>query len=145
MRIVLAALFCGLTSAALAQDAVPDLTGMWVGKAKAVVFGNNKFHPGSETPGDPPRVRELDLIMEITGQDGHVLWGQAWATANPDGKETPALAIASDGKTIIGADNDGAHYMTIVSPDRIERCYAHPATSPSGSTVASCGFYDRVK
>jgi hypothetical protein len=145
MRIALAALLYGLSSAVLAQDAVPDLTGMWVGKAKAVVFGNNQFHPGSQTAGDPPRVRELDLTMEITGQDGRVLWGQAWATANPDGKETLALAIASDGKTIVGADNDGAHYMTIVSPDRIERCYAHPGISPSESIVASCGFYERVK
>jgi len=77
-----------------------------------VVFGNNAFHPGSQTPADPPRVRELEYTMEIKGQDGRVLWGEAWSTANPEAKDPFALAIASDGKTIVGADFDGAHYPT---------------------------------
>ncbi len=145
MRIVLAALLCGLASAALAQESVPDLTGTWIGTSKSVVFGQNKYHPGGETPADPPRVREQEYKMEIKGQDGRVFWGEAWASANPDVRDTLALALAADGRTIVGADNDGAHYMTLISPDRIERCYAHPGTSPSGSIVASCGFYDRVK
>lgn len=146
MRVTLAALLLsGLSSAALAQDAIPDLTGTWVGAAKAVVFGSNEFHPGGQTAADPPRVRELEFTMEITGQDGRLLWGQAWVSANPDAKETLALGIAADGKTMIGAGDNGVHYMTLVSPDRIERCYGQPGTHPSGSTVASCGFYDRVK
>ena len=145
MRIVAAALLATLATAANAEDAIPDLTGMWVGTSKAVVFGSNQFHPGSQTAADPPRVREQEYAMEITGQDGRVFWGAAWATANPASKETIALALAADGKTIVGADHDGAHTMTLVSPDRIERCYGHPATSPSGSIVAACGFYERVK
>ena len=135
----------GVPAGAFAQDAAPDLVGTWVGTGKSVVFGQNKFHPGSETPASPPRIRELDYTMEITGQDGRLFWGEAWSSASPEVRDTLALALTADGKTIVGADNDGAHYMTLVSPDRIERCYAHPGTSPSGSIVAACGFYERVK
>ncbi len=71
--------------------------------------------------------------------------GKAWATNNPAVKDTLALAIASDGKTIVGADNDGAHHMTIVGPNRIERCYSQPGSSPSRAIVASCGFLERQK
>lgn len=145
MRILIATAVCALASAAFAQDAAPDLTGTWVGTGKSVVFGQNKFHPGSAKAGDPPRIRELEYTMEIKGQDGRLFWGEAWSTADPAKRDTLALAIAADGQTIVGADNDGAHYMTLVSPDRIERCYAHPGSSPSGSIVAACGFYERVK
>jgi hypothetical protein len=145
MRLLMIALIVGASTVAIAQDTVPDLTGTWTGTSKSVVFGNNQYHPGSQTPADSPRVREVNFTMEITGQDGRLLWGQAWSNENPDVRDTLALAIGADGRTIVGADNDGAHYMTLVSPDRIERCYAHPGTSPSGSIVASCGFYERVK
>jgi hypothetical protein len=146
MRILIAAVMVGaLATAALAQDSVPDLTGTWVGTTKSVVFGQNKFHPGGETAAGVPRVREVEYTMEITGQDGRVFWGEAWSSADPAVRDTLALAIAADGRTIVGADNDGAHSMTLVSPDRIERCYAHPGTSPSGSIVAGCGFYERAK
>jgi hypothetical protein len=145
MRILVAALICAFASAAMAQELMPDLTGTWVGTTKSVVFGQNQFHPGSQTAADPPRVREQEYTLEIKGQDGRVFWGEAWASAKPDVRDTLALALAADGRTIVGADEDGAHTMTLVSPDRIERCYAHPGTSPSGSIVAACGFYQRVK
>ena len=38
---------------ARAQDAIPDLKGTWSGKGKAIVFGNNLHHPGSQTVTDP--------------------------------------------------------------------------------------------
>ena len=47
--------------------------------------------------------------MEITGQDGRVFWGEAWSNADPKTRDTLALAIAADGRTIVGADNDGTH------------------------------------
>ncbi len=145
MRIVLAALLCGLASAALAQEAVPDLTGTWVGTTKSLVLGQTRFHPGDEATANQPRVRELEWTMEIAGQDGRVFWGEAWSSANPDVRDTLALALAADGRTIVGAGNDGTHFMTLVAPDRIERCFAQPGTGPSGSIVAACGFYERVK
>ncbi len=145
MRILAVALLIGSTSIACAQEKVPNLKGTWIGTSRAIIFGHNAYHPGAERPSDPPRVHEQSYTMRIDGQDGRLLWGQAWATNNPAVKDTLALAIASDGKTIVGADNDGAHYMTIAGPDQIERCYAHPGTSPSRSIVTSCGFLERQK
>jgi hypothetical protein len=145
MRILVLAAACALASAAAAEDAVPDLIGTWVGTAKSVVLGETRFHPGDEAETAKPRVRELEWTMEIAGQDGRVFWGEAWSTADPTVRDTLALALAADGRTIIGAGNDGAHHMTLVSPDRIERCFAQPGTGPSGAIVAACGYYDRVK
>lgn len=143
MRIAIATAACCIAWSVAAQEAVPDMTGTWIGTAKSVVFGMNKFHPGEVAV--TPRVSELEYTMKITGQDGRVFWGEAWASSAPENRDTLALALAADGRTIMGADNDGAHMMTLVAPDRIERCYAHPGSSPSGSTVASCGYYERVK
>ena len=61
MPFLIAAMLSGLASAALAQKFVPDLTGTWVGTAKAVVFGQNRFHRVTETAANPPRVRELSI------------------------------------------------------------------------------------
>lgn len=144
MRIVVAVLACTLASAAAAQDSAPDMVGTWVGSAKSVVYGANRFHPGDAAVAEP-RVRELGWTMEITGQDGRVFWGRGWLTDDTSVRDTLALALASDGKTIIGAGDDGTHIMTLVAPDRIERCFSHPATVDSGAIVAACGFYDRVK
>jgi hypothetical protein len=135
----------GLSTTAFAADQLPDLKGTWTGPAKAIVFGNNAYHPGTQKPSDPPRVREQSYTFEIEGQDGRVLWGRTFATANPDHWEPLALAILADDKTIVGSDADGSHYLTIVSPDRLERCYTHNGTSPTQSIVASCGFLERVK
>jgi len=45
----------------------------------------------------------------------------------------------------VGADADGYYRITLVSPDRMEKCYTHNATSPSRSVVAACYMMDRVK
>ena len=139
------ALVAGLSTTVFAADALPDLKGTWTGTSKAVVFGNNAYHPGTQKPRDPPRVREQAYTFEIDGQDGRVLWGRTWANANPEHFEPLALAILADGKTIVGSDSDGSHFITIVSPDRLERCYTHVGSGPTGSIVASCGYLERVK
>jgi hypothetical protein len=146
MRLALMfALSFGVSVGAFAQEAVPDLAGTWVGATRSLVFGQTRFHPGDEASTAQPQVRELEWTMEITGQDGQVFWGEAWPTADPSVRDTLALALAADGRTIVGAGNDGAHTMTLVSPDRIERCFTQPGSGPSGSIVAACGFYERTK
>ena len=50
-----------------------------------------------------------------------------------------------DNKTIIGADMDGFFHITLISSDRMEKCYTQSATSPSKSIVATCHMMDRVK
>ena len=62
------AILATITSAAQAQ-AVPDLKGSWAGKGKAVVFGTNAHHPGSQKATDPARVREIEATHVVEGQD----------------------------------------------------------------------------
>jgi hypothetical protein len=128
---------------AFAQEAAPDLIGTWTGPFKTVIYGHNPHHPGSETVANPPRVREITFTMEFEGQDGNLLWGRAWS--NPDSKEPFAATIAPDGKTVVGADTDGALNLTIEGPDRMSACYTHTGLGPSQSIVASCGVIERAR
>src|SRR6516165_1798361 len=94
------------TTAAGAQDAIPNLKGTWTGKGKSIVFGTNPHHPGAQTTADPPRVRDIEATYIVDGQDGRLAWGRSSSTA-ANTQEPFAWAIASDNKTIIGADMDG--------------------------------------
>jgi hypothetical protein len=138
------AMLGGAATAAVAQDAIPELRGTWSGKGKAIVFGNLVHHPGTQTTADPPRVRDVEATHTVEGQEGRVAWGKS-STAVADTKEPFAWAISSDNKTIVGGDLDGYFRITLVSPDRMEKCYVHNGTSPSRSVVATCYLMDRVK
>jgi len=131
-------------TAASAQDAIPDLKGTWSGKGKSIVFGKHAHHPGSQTAADPPRVRDIEATYVVEGQEGRLAWGRS-SSAVADTKEPFAWAMASDNRSIVGADLDGYFRITLVSPDRMEKCYVHNGTSPSGSVVATCHMMDRMK
>jgi hypothetical protein len=131
-RLVLAlVVLCTAAISTQAQNAIPDLKGTWSGKGKALVFGTNPHHPGSQTATDAPRVRDIEASRS--------------ASTAADTKEAFAWAIASDNKTIVGADMDGYFRITLVGPNRMEKCYTHNGTSPSRSVVATCYMMDRVK
>ncbi len=98
---------------ARAQDAIPDLKGTWTGKGKSIVFGTNPHHPGSQTTADPPRVRDIEATYIVDGQDGRLAWGRS-ASAVANTMEPFAWAMASDNKTIVGADMDGYFRITLV-------------------------------
>jgi hypothetical protein len=135
-RLVLAlVVLCTAAISTQAQNAIPDLKGTWSGKGKALVFGTNPHHPGSQTATDAPRVRDIEATYTVEGQDGRLVWGRSASTA-ADTKEPFAWAIASDNKTIVGADMDGYFRITLVGPNRMEKCYTHNGTSPSRSVVA---------
>jgi hypothetical protein len=138
------ALLGATATAARAQDAVPDLKGTWTGKGKSIVWGSHPHHPGSQTLADPPRVRDIEATYVVEGQEGSLAWGRS-SSAVADTKEPFAWAIASDNKTIVGADIDGYFRITLVAPDRIEKCYVHNGLSPTHSIVATCHFMDRAK
>jgi hypothetical protein len=122
-----------------AQSRVPDLKGTWTGKGKAVVLGANAHHPGTQKPGDAPRVREIEATHVVEGQDGRLAWGHSTSAAAGSGSKDPFVwAIAGDNRTIVGADSDGYFRITLTGRDRIEKCYAHNGLSPSGSIVAAC-------
>jgi hypothetical protein len=143
LALVLAVLAAAAATAA-AQDAVPDLRGIWSGKGKSIVFGNNPHHPGAQTATDAPRVRDIEARYAVEGQDGRLAWGHSSSSA-ADTKEPFAWALASDNKTIFGADMDGYFHILLLAPDRMEKCYVHNGTSPTHSIVATCFVMDRVR
>ena len=142
--LVLALALLGVTTAACAQDAIPDLKGTWSGKGKAVVIGSNPHHGGAQPAGDAARVREIEASHTVEGQDGRLAWGRSSSTA-ADTKEPFAWSIASDNKSILGADPDGYFRITLMSADRMEKCYVHNGVGPTRSIVAACYMMDRVK
>ena len=80
----------------------------------------------------------------IDGQDGRLVWGRA-SSSVADTQEPLAWAIAGDNKTIFGADADGYYHISLITPDRIEKCYVQNGTGPSHAVVAACYTMDRVK
>ena len=140
----LALLGVAAATSVCAQDAIPDLKGTWSGKGKSIVFGINSHHPGAQSAADPPRVRDIEATYIVDGQDGRLVWGRSSSTV-ADTKEPFAWAIASDNKSIVGADMDGYFRITLLSGDRMEKCYVHNGTSPTHSIVATCHVMDRVR
>ena len=143
MRIlVLALTLLGATTATHAQNAVPDLKGTWTGKGKSVVIGSNPHHAGSPSA-DAPRVRDIEATHLVEGQDGRLAWGRSSSSA-ADTKEPFVWSITSDNKSILGADPDGYFRITLISPDRMEKCYVHNGAGPTRSIVAACYMMDRI-
>jgi len=135
------ALVLVMTPVAAAQDAIPQLKGTWKGTGKILLFGTTEHLSGSP---QNAVVRDLEVTHTVTGQDGGLMWGTT-SSANNDNKEPFAWALAADNRTITGADTDGYYHITIVSADRIEKCYAQDATGPTHAIVATCFMMDRVK
>jgi hypothetical protein len=73
-RLVFALAFLAAASTS-ARDAIPDLKGTWSGKGKSIVFGTNPHHPGSQTPADPPRLRDIEATYIVDGQEGRLNLG----------------------------------------------------------------------
>ena len=143
MLVFALALLGAAATAASAQDAIPDLKGTWSGKGKAIVSAPIPTIPaanrcrsaaGARYRGDPCR-----------GGPGWPRCLGALVVAVADNKEPFAWAIASDNRSIVGADMDGYFRITLISPERMEKCYVHNGVSPSRSVVATCYLMDRVR
>ena len=107
-----------------------------------MVLGSGYHHPGSETTDkDQPRVREVRFTYTVRGQDDRVVWG---TFSSPSHEEPFAWAISRDNRSVLGADTDGEHRLTVLGPDRMEMCYTHSALSPTKSIVASCFVIERT-
>jgi hypothetical protein len=142
MRTLIATALVFAATIASAQEAIPQLKGTWRGTGKILLYGKTEHLSG--TP-DKAVVRDLEVTHTVTGQDGRLIWGTT-SSANNDSKEPFAWALSSDNKTILGADTDGYYRITIVAPDRIEKCYVQSAAnSPRHAIVATCFMMDRVK
>ena len=116
---VVALAFLGTAAAsASAQNPIPDLKGTWTGKGKSIVFGTHAHHPGTQTPADPPRVRDIEATYVVEGPGWPGRLGRSKSAA-ADTQEPFAWAIASDNRSIVGADMDGYFRITLISPDRM--------------------------
>src|SRR5262249_27780226 len=104
------ALLGAAATAAHAQAAIPDLKGTWTATGKSIVFGTNPHHPGTQAASDPPRVRDIEATYVVEGQDGRLAWGRS-SSAVANTQEPFAWAMASDNKSIIGADLDGYFHI----------------------------------
>jgi hypothetical protein len=122
------------TGAAAAQDAIPSLKGTWSGTGKILLFGTTEHLSGSP---QSAAVRDLTVTHTVLGQDGKLIWGTT-SSANNDSKEPFAWALAADNKTIVGADTDGYYRISLLGPDRMEKCYVQDALSPRHAIVATC-------
>src|SRR2546422_7821850 len=138
------ALLAAAATSARAQDPIPDLKGTWTGKGKSIVFGSHAHHPGTQTASEPPRVRDIEATYLVEGQEGRLAWGRS-KSAVADTQEPFAWAIASDNKSIVGADMDGYFRITLLARDRLEKCYVHNRTSPTGSIVPTCHLVGRQR
>jgi hypothetical protein len=125
----------GVTMRQAPNNALPSLVGDWTGTSESVVLGSGAHHPGSETLQDAPCMREVEFTFSVQGQDGHRFWG---VIKSPDFSEPFVAVFSRDNKNAYGADTDGIYHFTLASADEMELCYAHPATSPTGSIVAAC-------
>src|SRR5262249_19306864 len=126
--VLVLALLGATATSARAQDAIPDLKSTWSGKGKSISYGPNPHHPGSKTATDPARVRDIEATYIVDGQEGRLAWSRS-SSAAANTQEPFAWAIASDNKTIVGADMDGYFRITLISPDSIEKCYTHNGAS----------------
>ena len=107
MRILIAALLMiGVSTAAGAQSAAPDLKGTWTGKFRSVVYGNNSHHPGPQAVLDPPRVREIEFSVRDHRRGRRRLLGQFLVRSRRQGAVRLG-AFSPDGKSILGLDTDG--------------------------------------
>jgi hypothetical protein len=120
----------GAATGAGAQGAIPNLKGTWFGKGRVIIFGGHAHHPDTR-PDSPPTVRDIEMTLLVEGQDVRLAWGRS-SSAIADTKEPFAWAISSDNKSIIGSDTDGSFRITLLAPDRMEKCYTHNGLSPSG-------------
>jgi hypothetical protein len=100
--------------------------------------------PGPQTADAPPRVRDIDVTYLVDGQEGRLAWGRSSSTIAQT-NEPFAWAISADNKSIGGADRDDDFRITLIAPDRMDKCYVQSGTSPSGSIVAACYEMRKIK
>ena len=74
-------------------------------------------------------MRDLEATHTVEGQDGRVAWGRS-SSAVADTRSRSPGRMTSDNRSIVGADMDGYFRITLIAPDRIEKCYVHNGAEP---------------
>ncbi len=117
-----------LAPAAGAEEAWPDLTGVWTGTSESVVRGDPLHHEG----GEAPHLSEVAFTLTIEGQEGRRFWG---ALDSPQDSEAVVGVIANDRKALYLVDLDGYAVDTLVDENTIDHCYLQAS---SDVQVAAC-------
>ena len=139
MSIALAGVLAG-SAPALAQTP-PDLKGTWKGTSEAIVDGATVHNPrtAEAKPAGHYRLRKLEYIYTIEGQDGRRFWG----TIQSRQVDIPMIgSLSSDGKWIYIASHDGLIDGEVRGEDTIELCYRN--VKPA-AMVVGCADLQRQK
>lgn len=110
---------CTLASSAVAQTAVPDMRGTWIGTSESIVLGNTKHH--APVGAHAPLLDNVEFTYVITNQDGHRFWGTLVSARS---KEPLIGVIGLDGKTVVARTSEGEVRGTLVDGDTIEHIYS---------------------
>jgi hypothetical protein len=117
-------------TAALADDAIPDLRGTWKGDSESIVIGGGNGHH-TATQASEPELRSVPFTFTVDKQDGRRFSG----TFSSPRSSTKVIAVMSRGGTIFLADVEGFTNGRMLAPNRMELCYLKIA---SDARVASC-------
>ena len=124
-----------ITPAALAQDAIPDLKGVWSGKGTGGVVAGNLGH---QEASNEPRFKDTSVTWTITidQQQGPGLIG-SWAS--PNKKEELIGVIRPDNKPVLFVDPDTFFSGMLRSENEMEACLQENGES----LVATCYVFKR--
>jgi hypothetical protein len=136
------AALCAQSGLAAAQS-VPDLKGVWAGKAKTIVSGVMRHNSAAmpSTPAGSHRLAELTYTLTIEGQQDSRFWG---TFASPAMSEAFIGIIAPDGKRIrMSQMNGGVFDGFMVDNNSFEVLF----TQSKGDGTAAVGttVYTRQK
>ncbi|WP_121064980.1 hypothetical protein [Chachezhania antarctica] len=121
----LAASLLAPSTAAIAQDSAPDLTGRWSFTAEAVGFSFDADGESGEIV-----YRTLENIIEFDQQDGRRISGKEIHEKASAGPETPPLervagVIDTEDATVYMVDENGFRTCRIVDTDTMSCVYQH--------------------
>ena len=135
------AALCAQTSLAAAQS-IPDLKGVWTGKAKTIVSGESRHHTAAmpSTPAAGNRLTELVFTLTIEGQQDSRFWG---TMASPVMSEKFIGIIGPDGKRIRMSEmNGGVFDAFMVDNNSFEALFTE---SKGGTAVVGTNLFTRQK
>jgi hypothetical protein len=121
------------TVPAIAETAIPDMKGTWIGESESIVLGRGNQHHRAKAAAAAaePRLSSVKFTMVIDKQDGRRFSGKF---SSARGTETVIAVITRSGQILL-IDDDGYSFGTMLGPDKIDLCYMqqNPAMR-----IASC-------
>lgn len=126
---LLAAAATNYATVLAAQEATPDLIGVWTGNVEAGVSHGTQGHEPEVTE---PTFGNYELTMTLTieKQEGRALTG-VWSS--PDHSEPIFGVIRRDGETLIMVDEDSHFDGQLLSPTSMELCLAETHANAMGT------------